>query len=223
MNHVFDAKSLPRRRALVLTGSVLLGVPAARARAAGAEQSGGDLQSGFWERPRWVWLRRSATGERLRLVYWRDGRLLEEAHRQISWLLRDVRFERMLSARHPLIARALDLGIARRDRLDFQVPIDPRVLDQLYAYSAWLAAFGVESPLEVTSGFRHVITNDYMTEGGVRGGPHIEGKAVDFTLPGMDTRRLASFGLWLRAGGVGVYTSQNFVHLDSGPVRSWRS
>jgi uncharacterized protein YcbK (DUF882 family) len=154
-------------------------------------------------------------------VYWRDGRLSEEAHRQISWLLRDVRFERMLSARHPLIARALDLGIARRDGLDFQVPIDPRVLDQLYAYSAWLAAFGVDRPLEVTSGFRHVITNDYMTEGGVRGGPHIEGKAVDFTLPGIETRRLASFGLWLRAGGVGVYPSQNFVHLDSGPVRSW--
>jgi uncharacterized protein YcbK (DUF882 family) len=40
----------------------------------------------------------------------------------------------------------------------------------LYAYSAWLAGFEIPRPLEITSGFRHLITNDYMTEGGFKGG-----------------------------------------------------
>jgi len=42
--------------------------------------------------------------------------------------------------------------------------------DVLYAYSAWLAGFEIPRPLEITSGFRHLITNDYMTEGGFKGG-----------------------------------------------------
>jgi uncharacterized protein YcbK (DUF882 family) len=196
-------------------GSGPLGQPGQEAQAAQALS--------FWERPRWVWLRRAATGEQVRAVYWRDGQLLQEPYRQICWLLRDVRFERMMQTSHPMIRRALDAGVVRSNQLHFAVEIEPKVIDVLYAYSAWLAGFEIQRPLEITSGFRHLITNDYMTEGGVKGGVHMEGKAVDFSVAGVDVSRLSHFGLWLRGGGVGVYPTRNFVHVDSGRVRSWTS
>lgn len=181
----------------------------------------GPATRSFWERPRWVWLRRAVTGEQIRVVYWKDGRLLQGPYRQVCWLLRDVRFERMVQAGHPMIKRALDAGIVRPGELHVAVEMAPHVMDLLYAYSAWLAAYGVQRPLEITSGFRHVITNDYMTEGAVRGSLHVQGKAVDLALPGIDVSKLGGFGLWLRGGGVGIYQAQNFIHLDAGRVRSW--
>jgi uncharacterized protein YcbK (DUF882 family) len=215
-----------RRR--LLLGSAALCASSHRAWAESVDQPHGYRQEAepqatrsFWERPRWVWLRRAVTGEQLRVVYWRDGRLLEEPYRQICWLLRDVRFERMVRSGHPMIKRALDAGVVRPGELHVAVEMAPHAIDLLYAYSAWLAAYGVQRPLEITSGFRHVVTNDYMTEGAVRGSFHVQGKAVDLALPGVDVARLGSFGQWLRGGGVGIYQTQNFIHLDVGRVRSW--
>jgi uncharacterized protein YcbK (DUF882 family) len=227
-----------RRQILASLGGLLAGcaAPAVHARAELGWSQGSDPlgQAGqgaqaaqapltFWERPRWVWLRRAATGEQVRVVYWRDGQLLQEPYRQICWLLRDVRFERMTQTGHPVIRRALDAGVVRPSELHFAVEIDARVMDLLYAYSAWLASFEIRRPLEITSGFRHVITNDYMTEGAVRGSLHVQGKAVDLALPGVDVARLGSFGAWVGGGGVGIYPTRNFIHLDAGRVRSWTS
>jgi len=50
---------------------------------------------------------------------------------------------------------------------------------------------------------------------------HIHGLAMDIKLPGVDKKELGSFAKSLRAGGVGVYRSSTFVHLDVGPVRHW--
>lgn len=198
-----------------------LGFPAVHARAAGQWEGGNaETTPGFWERPRWVWLRRPATGEQLRVVYWNDGRLLEDAYRQVSWLLRDVRFERMLAARHPAIAQALGEGRIRQEHLSPWVLMDPVLLDVLYAYSAWLSAFGMSRPLDMTSGFRHLITND-MTEGAARASHHVRGEGADLTVPGVNVVALAQFGRYLQVGGVGLYQSRNFLHIDRGRVRSW--
>ena len=48
---------------------------------------------------------------------------------------------------------------------------------------------------------------------------HILGKAIDFSMPKFGANKLAKIVRANTEGGVGGY--QNFVHLDSGPKRSW--
>ncbi|MGH6932466.1 MAG: YcbK family protein, partial [Dongiaceae bacterium] len=50
---------------------------------------------------------------------------------------------------------------------------------------------------------------------------HMQGKAVDIRL--FDEPLDAAFkaALELKAGGVGYYRKQGFLHLDVGPVRTW--
>lgn len=184
---------------------------------------GGDAsagEAGFWERPRWLWLRRPATGETLRLVYWADGQLIEDAYRQASWFLRDVRFQSMLAADSPIIKKALDRGTIRPEHLSPWVMMDPILLDILYAYCAWLDYCGISSPVLLTSGFRHLITN-WMTEGSARDSEHVKGGAADIVVPGVKAVDLAKFGQWLAGGGVGLYVSRNFIHVDKGRRRFW--
>lgn len=50
---------------------------------------------------------------------------------------------------------------------------------------------------------------------------HMQGMAMDIRLPAVDKRKLGAYARSLGAGGVGVYRSSHFVHVDSGPVRSW--
>ena len=50
---------------------------------------------------------------------------------------------------------------------------------------------------------------------------HTEGRAVDFRIPGVKTGRIYR---WLRAnhtGGIGHYPSDGFIHIDTGPPRTW--
>ena len=50
---------------------------------------------------------------------------------------------------------------------------------------------------------------------------HRGGQAIDVRLSGRDTRRLRDAALAMKQGGVGFYPRSNFVHLDTGAVRSW--
>jgi len=88
--------------------------------------------------------------------------------------------------------------ILRDVRSDEARTMDPRLIDILSA-TQWL--IGYDRPYSVISGYRTQRTNDLLRsrQGGVARKKHIG------------------------AGGVGVYTRSNFVHLDSGPVRSWGS
>lgn len=174
----------------------------------------------FWSVPRWVWIRRAATGEELKLTYWSDGQVHEQAHQQISWFLRDSRFEKLLSSDSVLISQAVKRGRLSANQMTPWAVIDPIVLDILYAYSAWLHVYGIRRAIEVTSGFRHFLTNE-LTEGAARDSWHTKAGAVDFFVPGVSTDQVARFGMWLAGGGVGLYRSKNFTHADRGRVRSW--
>ena len=49
----------------------------------------------------------------------------------------------------------------------------------------------------------------------------MEGRAIDVRLRGVALTDLRDAALSLRAGGVGFYPRESFVHLDTGRVRSW--
>jgi uncharacterized protein YcbK (DUF882 family) len=79
------------------------------------------------------------------------------------------------------------------------------------------------------------VVSAYRKPGRRREGPHASGRAIDFKLPGVQARLLASYLRTLPRVGVGVYTHPKtlFVHLDdrersfhwldaSPPGRSWR-
>ena len=75
------------------------------------------------------------------------------------------------------------------------------------------------------SGYRCPATNATLRDtrgGGVaRRSLHMDGKAIDVRLPGIPLAGLRDAALTLQAGGVGYYPKEQFVHLDTGRVRSW--
>ncbi|EPZ4330930.1 YcbK family protein, partial [Pseudomonas aeruginosa] len=47
------------------------------------------------------------------------------------------------------------------------------------------------------------------------------GRAADIHIPGMSTQVLANMGKMIAVGGVGLYPSRGFIHVDTGSLRSW--
>lgn len=100
-------------------------------------------------------------------------------------------------------------------------PIDPQLFDLLHGVAA-LA--GKEPRFEVISGFRSPATNAMLngrSSGVAKHSLHMEGRAIDVRLQGYRTDRLRDLALSMQAGGVGFYRKSDFVHLDTGRVRTW--
>ena len=141
-------------------------------------------------------LNNAHTGESERVVYWADGTYLPEGLNRINWILRDFRTSETKS-------------------------IDPRLLNILYLLTRSL---DMHQPVLVLSGYRSKQTNDMLrrtTEGVARRSFHMAGRAIDIRMPKIPTQHVQRAALKLGGGGVGYYPSSNFVHLDSGPVRTW--
>jgi uncharacterized protein YcbK (DUF882 family) len=51
---------------------------------------------------------------------------------------------------------------------------------------------------------------------------HILGRAIDVRMPGCATGRLRRACINLKRGGVGYYPDSDFVHLDTGDIRTWK-
>lgn len=100
--------------------------------------------------------------------------------------------------------------------------IDPAVLDQLHALRL---ALGTQQPFEVISAYRCAATNGRLRATGGGGvatrSLHMDGRAIDVRVRGVALSDVRDAALALRAGGVGYYTREHFVHLDSGRVRRW--
>ena len=98
----------------------------------------------------------------------------------------------------------------------------PTLFDLLHELRQLLGASG---PYEVISGYRCPATNDRLrnTRGGgvARQSLHMQGRAIDVRLRGVPLAELRDAALSLRGGGVGYYPNEQFVHLDTGRVRSW--
>lgn len=101
--------------------------------------------------------------------------------------------------------------------------IDPEVFDMLHRVQRELGSKGT---FEVISGYRCEATNRNLRQARNGSGVadkslHTEGRAIDVRLPGVPLTDLYKAALSLRAGGVGFYPRGQFVHLDTGRVRSW--
>ena len=100
--------------------------------------------------------------------------------------------------------------------------IAPPLLDQLHRLQQTL---GADQPFQVISGYRSPATNTALRQ--TRGGGvakhslHMEGRAIDIRLPDVALADLRDAALSLRAGGVGYYPGERFVHVDDGPLRRW--
>lgn len=100
--------------------------------------------------------------------------------------------------------------------------IDPSLFDLLHRVRLVL---GSDAPFQVISGYRCPATNALLRStrsGGVATHSlHMEGKAIDVRIAGVALADLRDAALSLRAGGVGFYPREQFVHIDTGRVRRW--
>lgn len=111
--------------------------------------------------------------------------------------------------------------VLRDHRSGESFPIDPRVMDIIYSVHQMT---GSNEPYDVLSGYRCPSSNANLRKasGGVaKNSLHMTGQAIDLRIPNFSTARLRDLAKSLRAGGVGYYSRSNFVHMDSGDIRSW--
>jgi len=140
--------------------------------------------------------RHTHTDETLNLVYYENGRYLPGALEEINYLFRDFRTDEVKE-------------------------IDPRLLDTLYAVRLRTET---SEAYDILSAYRSPETNAMLrrTSWGVaRNSLHIQGMAIDIRLADRDSRYIARAARDMGRGGVGLYIGANFVHLDSGSVRTW--
>ena len=142
--------------------------------------------------------RNSHTGESFSGVYRVGDKYLPEAFERLNYVLRDFRTGEVF-------------------------PMDPHVIDIL---SIMHRKISTAEPYEVLSGYRSPKTNAMLgrkTRGVASNSFHMYGQAVDIRIPEYSTKRIRNIAKSLSAGGVGYYPRSNFVHVDTGDVRSWVS
>ena len=117
-----------------------------------------------------------------------------------------------------------DLSHLLRDHRNGQVrDIDRALFDA--AYEVAMRTTGSDrAVLHLVSGYRSPETNRLLRErssGVAKNSYHVRGRAMDFYVEGAEIRDVYVAALKSGAGGVGYYPSSNFVHIDTGPSRSW--
>ena len=137
----------------------------------------------FWVKPRTLDLIRPASGERVKLLYWKDGEMFDSAYQQVCHLLRDVNGKKSAA-------------------------IDPKLLETLWATQAFIARFGMTRPLEILSGYRTPESNQRLRAEGIpaaRKSLHLEGRAADIRIAQLHEEVLGELIKSFRQGGVGFY------------------
>jgi uncharacterized protein YcbK (DUF882 family) len=100
-------------------------------------------------------------------------------------------------------------------------PIDLRLLEMICHIQKTGRSNGT---IEVISGYRSPTTNTMLrhkSSGVASKSLHLQGQAIDIRLTDLKTRKLRDIAESLQCGGVGYYPTSDFVHLDTGRVRSW--
>jgi uncharacterized protein YcbK (DUF882 family) len=138
------------------------------------------------------------TGEDITVTFKRDGRYDEAALKKLDWFMRDWRKEK-------------------------ETHMDPHLFDLLW--EVYREVDGKE-PIDIICGYRSPGTNAMLrrrSNGVARFSQHINGKAIDFFIPGVSLAKIRAVGLRLQRGGVGFYPTSGspFVHMDTASIRHW--
>jgi uncharacterized protein YcbK (DUF882 family) len=95
-------------------------------------------------------------------------------------------------------------------------PFDAEAIGILWGVST---AARLPGPLVVRSGYRTPAINAAVN--GAGDSQHLRASALDVEVSAVRMPAVAGIALALGRGGVGMYPSRGFLHLDSGPVRRW--
>lgn len=142
--------------------------------------------------------RNTHTGESFSGVYRVGDKYLPDAFKQINYVLRDFRTDQVYA-------------------------MDPRVIDIMYTVHRMT---GQNKPFQIISGYRSPKTNTMLrgksrNTGVAKKSLHMKGQAIDLRMEDFSTKRIRDLTASLRAGGVGYYSKSDFVHMDTGDVRTW--
>ncbi len=136
------------------------------------------------------------TGESLTALYWEQGHYVPAGLSEVDYVLRDFR-----------------TGDVH--------PIDPHLVDLVHRLRL---AMAYDDPVHVISGYRSPKTNAMLARRSskvAKNSYHMKGMAIDLRLPGRRLEDVRAAALSLGGGGVGFYPGPQFVHIDTGPVRTW--
>ena len=137
------------------------------------------------------------TGEDLDVVYKVGNRYLPDAVAKLNYFLRDHR----TNAVSHYDVREFDLLHSVMDKLGRP-----------------------DGVIDVVCGYRTPWSNSFLrgrapVTGVAKKSQHIQARAIDIRVPGVETRQLRDVALSLHGGG--YYPVSQFVHVDVGPVRTW--
>ena len=136
------------------------------------------------------------TGESLKATYWAEGQYLAEEMAALNRVLRDHRSNETYN-------------------------MDQRLFDMLHVLQQQV---GNNGTYHIISGYRSPKTNAMLnrkSSGVAKRSLHMQGRAIDIRLPGVELKHLRQAALELKAGGVGYYPRSGFIHVDTGRTRFW--
>ncbi|PHQ98138.1 MAG: Tat pathway signal protein [Marinosulfonomonas sp.] len=136
------------------------------------------------------------TGENMDTIYWIEGKYIKDAIKEINYFMRDWRQDQTKS----MDIRNFDIMTAAHNLMD------------------------VTEPYTLLSGYRSPKTNAMLrsrSRAVAKNSLHVKGQAADLRLKSRSVSQIFKAGVSCGAGGVGRYSSSNFVHMDCGQVRNW--
>jgi len=148
------------------------------------------------EEHRTLKLKNLHTGDKIHATYWEHGEYLIDGLAEIYFAMRDHRANKVT---------AMDLEL----------------LDNLHHVQTKL---DTRNEIYLLSGYRSPETNESLRsqhEGVAKHSLHMQGRALDFRIPGISNRYLNKATLAVSGGGVGYYRKSGFIHLDTGRKRHW--
>lgn len=137
------------------------------------------------------------SGNSANVIFKKNGRYVHDGCARLNWVMRDWRNHKQRS-------------------------VDPRLFDTLYGLQQSFDAH--DQGLLLISGYRSPETNAMLrsrSSSVAKTSYHLRAMAADVRIDGISTSSLRTQAQRMRRGGVGYYPSDGFVHVDTGPVRSW--